>query len=67
MAGLHNVANEDLKRFKSLLNEYGNIPATDDRSKMALHDALARLGSAVELILRDIQRINEEASTQQQG
>lgn len=67
MAGLHNVANEDLKRFKSLLNEYGNIPATDDRSKMALHHALARLGSAVELILRDIQRINEEASTQQQG
>lgn len=67
MAGLHNVANEDLKRFKSLLNEYGNIPANDDRSKMALHDALARLGSAVELILRDIQRINEEASTQQQG
>lgn len=61
MAGLHHVANEDLKRFKTLLNEYGNIPASDERSKIALHDALSRLGSAVDMILRDIQRINEEA------
>ena len=60
MSGLHYIANEDLKRFKTLLNEYGNIPASDERSKIALHDALNRLGSAVEMILRDIQRINEE-------
>ncbi|MFJ2446827.1 hypothetical protein [Pseudomonas sp. NPDC087626] len=61
MIGRHNIARDELKKFKSLLNEYGNTPVTDERSKMLLHDALIRLGSALDIILMDVQNLNEES------
>lgn len=61
MIGRHKVARDELKKFSSLLNEYGNTPVTDERSKMLLHDALIRLGSALDIALMDIQNLNEES------
>lgn len=61
MIGRHNVARDELKKFKSLLNEYGNTPVTDERSKMLLHDALIRLGSALDIVLMDVENLNEES------
>jgi hypothetical protein len=43
------------------LNEFGNTPVSDDRSKMLLHDALLKLGSALEIALMDIRNLNEES------
>lgn len=61
MIGRHKIARDELEKFKSLLNKFGNIPTSDDRSKMLLHDALLRLGSAVEIALMDIANLNEES------
>lgn len=61
MIGRHEHAREDLKKFKSLLNEFANTPASDERSKILLHDALLKLGSALDIALMDIQNLNEES------
>ncbi|MCA4960992.1 hypothetical protein [Pseudomonas sp. Y24-6] len=61
MIGRHEHAKDELKKFKTLLNEFGNTPVSDDRSKMLLHDALLKLGSTVQIILMDIQNLNEES------
>lgn len=61
MIGRHNVAKDELKKFKSLLNEYGRTPITDQRSQILLHDALSKLGAALDIILMDLQQLNEES------
>lgn len=61
MIGRHNVAKDELKKFKSLLNEYGRTPITDERSKVLLHDALSKLGATLDIILMDLQQLNEES------
>ncbi|HCF6331121.1 TPA: hypothetical protein NII06_005826 [Pseudomonas aeruginosa] len=61
MIGRHKVARDELTKFKSLLNEFGRTPVTDERSKILLHDALIRLGSALDIVLMDIQNLNEES------
>ncbi len=61
MIGRHNVAKDELKKFKSLLNEYGRTPITDQRSQILLHDALIKLGSTIDIILMDLQQLNEES------
>ncbi|MNL57133.1 hypothetical protein D3C87_1806730 [compost metagenome] len=61
MIGRHELAKEELKKFKTLLNEFGNTPASNDRSKMILHDALLKLGSAVQIALMDVENLNEES------
>lgn len=61
MIGRHQIARDELNKFKSLINEFGNVPTSDDRSKMLLHDALLRLGFAVEIALMDIANLNEES------
>ncbi|MCE1053427.1 hypothetical protein [Pseudomonas alloputida] len=61
MIGRHNVAKDELKKFKSLLNEYGRTPITDQRSQILLHDALSKLGATMDIILMDLQQLNEES------
>lgn len=61
MIGRHEHAKDELQKFKTLLNEFGNTPVSDDRSKMLLHDALLKLGSALEIALMDIRNLNEES------
>lgn len=61
MIGRHNVAKDELKKFKSLLNEYGRTPPTDERSQALLHDALSKLGATLDIILMDLQQLNEES------
>lgn len=61
MIGRHEHARDELKKFKSLLNEFGRTTTSDDRNKMLLHDALLKLGSALEIALMDIQNLNEES------
>lgn len=67
MTGRHNVARDELNRFKSLLSEYGELDSKDERCNAFLHQALGRLGSAIDLILKDIERINDERSSAKSG
>ncbi|HDS1695725.1 MULTISPECIES: hypothetical protein [unclassified Pseudomonas] len=66
MTGRHNVARDELNKFKSLLGEYGELDSKDERCNAFLHQALGRLGSAIDLILKDIERINDERSSTQE-